>query len=444
MGSPTYRATDGGLTFDAFYRDEWGVANTSANCEPKDAAARDGWHKNLFTTVKTTGGSVVEEPATFDEPFKNAADPNLNKGLKNKANPVPPSAKRDFTMSFYCSDDVTAYAKGLAGKPWTKPINLTVYFGVGSELNRHGIRSFFKNQANMQVFLQVEGIEKPQFGVAPTDMDIKRALGRFFKVDPIPYRVKVLAAFSTGSCGLNQALLNELIDVASVERLVFYDCLYSQQCGNTATAIRMLKAKVGGNLKIVVYKASECANSFEEKPGVCPPGLRTKCGFIPPPGKCLDFNRLSVVVNNQGLIDPNGIIGNLFQNTSYIAMVVFRALQGAVDDGVIKLSPINAKPWNDMAALMAASPRGLTISNKTCFKYVHGSVPASGYTLFEDWSATNRTVINAFVRRIGSVATPDTFRALLWGNLIPGWGGGDGEEKHDLLIPEFGWEYLPY
>ena len=343
MGSPTYRATDGGLTFDAFYRDEWGVANTSANCEPKDAAARDGWHKNLFTTVKTTGGSVVEEPATFDEPFKNAADPNLNKGLKNKANPVPPSAKRDFTMSFYCSDDVTAYAKGLAGKPWTKPINLTVYFGVGSELNRHGIRSFFKNQANMQVFLQVEGIEKPQFGVAPTDMDIKRALGRFFKVDPIPYRVKVLAAFSTGSCGLNQALLNELIDVTSVERLVFYDCLYSQQCGNTATAIRMLKAKVGGNLKIVVYKASECANSFEEKPGVCPPGLRTKCGFIPPPGKCLDFNRLSVVVNNQGLIDPNGIIGNLFQNTSYIAMVVFRALQGAVDDGVIKLNPINAQ-----------------------------------------------------------------------------------------------------
>ncbi|HWJ93838.1 MAG TPA: hypothetical protein VNT33_03895, partial [Telluria sp.] len=70
--------------------------------------------------------------------------------------------------------------------------------------------------------------------------------------------------------------------------------------------------------------------------------------------------------------------------------------------------------------------------------------PATPHTLFEDWSAANSKVINAFSRKLGTVATAGSFRQLLWGNFLPGWKGGDGEEKHDLLIPEFGWEYLPF
>jgi hypothetical protein len=445
VGTPTYRALrDSALDFDAYYKDEWGVVNDASNCA-LDASERSPWHKNVFTTVTTGGSTPVETADTFEVVFQNRADPNTNAALQNKANPVPPAGRRDFVMKIYCSDSVTTYAKSLTpGQPWTVPINLTLYYGVGFEINRHGIRSFFKPQPNMQAFIQVSGIERPQFGVTPDEAQIKKALADHFKVDPVPYRMKVLAAFSTGSCGLNQVLLNDLVDMTTVERLVFYDCLYAQQCGNTADAIRRLKGKASSKLKIVVYKASECANSFKERTDPCPDTAKTRCPSFSQ-GKCLDFNRMSVVVDNPGLIDPNGVIGNLFQNTSYIALVIFRALQGAVADGVVAIPSGSQTAWNDMAALLVSSPRGLTISNKACFNYVHGNVPTGApYTSFEDWSATNKKVINAFYAKVGTVATKDSFRNLLWGNMLPGWGGGDGEDKHDLLIPEFGWEYLPY
>jgi hypothetical protein len=444
MADPGYRATGGGLSFDAFYKDEWGVVNDASNCS-RDASARAGAHKNVFTTV-VPGPPIAERLQSFSAPFKNRANPATNAALADKSNPVPPGFSDDFTLQFYCSDTVRAYRESLRGpppKPWTQPITLTLYFGVGTEMNRHGIRAFYKNQGNMNSFLQVQGIEKPQFGIAIDDAQIKTALAAFFGIDPVPYRIKVLAAFSTGSCGLNQALLNDLVNVSAVERLVFYDCLYSQQCGNTANAIRRLKGKADSKLKIVVYKASECANSFKEKAEDCPDTMKTKCPSFKQP-KCLDFNRLAVVADNPGLIDGQGIVANLFQNTSYIALVIYRALESAVDDGVVTPSGDAAKPWADMKALMAASPRGLTISNKACFKYVHGSVPTSGYTLFEDWAKTNSAVINAFYAKVGVIAKQGSYRNLLWGNALPGWAGGDGEDKHDLLIPEFGWEYLPY
>jgi hypothetical protein len=61
---------------------------------------------------------------------------------------------------------------------WSQPITLTLYFGVGTEMNRHGIRAFYKSQGNMNAFLQVQGIEKPQFGIAIDDAQIKTALAR--------------------------------------------------------------------------------------------------------------------------------------------------------------------------------------------------------------------------------------------------------------------------
>jgi hypothetical protein len=294
----------------------------------------------------------------------------------------------------------------------------------------------------MQAFMQVSGNETPIFGVAPDEAQIRSILDTFFGM-PVQYRIRVLAAFSTGSSGLNQALLNDLVDVSAVERLVFYDCLYTQQAGDTATAIRTLKGKADSKLKIVVYKTSECANTFKEAADDCAEKRKTKCKAFKKP-KCLDFNRMSVLVDNKGLIDPQGVVANLFQNASYISLIVYRALEGAVADGVISISKGNQTIFDDMAALVAASPRGTVISSKACYQYVHGSLPASGHTLFEDWATANSKVINAFSRKLGEVSINGSFRRLLWTNSLPGWPGGDGEEKHDLLIPEFGWEYLPY
>ena len=59
MGDSKYRATRGSLSFDAYYKDEWGQINSAANCV-SHASERDGFHKNVFTTVLTVNGSTVE------------------------------------------------------------------------------------------------------------------------------------------------------------------------------------------------------------------------------------------------------------------------------------------------------------------------------------------------------------------------------------------------
>jgi hypothetical protein len=55
----------------------------------------------------------------------------------------------------------------------------------------------------------------------------------------------------------------------------------------------------------------------------------------------------------------------------------------------------------------------------------------------------HRQVIREFLRQLGSKTRRDSIRQLIWGNELPGWPGGDGEENHDLLLPDFAWEYLP-
>jgi hypothetical protein len=423
MGDNKYRATGGALSFDAYYKDEWGIVNSSSN-SMLNSTERDGFHKNTFTSVVGN----IEKSQSHVFPFENKANPKKFQSLKDKSNPVPSATEPKYQLQIYFSDSVESYAKTQIGKSWDKPILLTLYFGVGTELVRHGIRSFFKNQTNMQAIVQVPGIEPekkgdPRFGISVDDVQLKQALNNYFNRSDVTYEIKVVAAFSTGSCGLNQTLLNELVTLTNIKRLIFFDCLYTYQCGDTALAIKNLKSKTT-NLKIIVYKTSEGGNSFF-------PGT----------------NSLHVIKTNPILFNTSTVIENLFQNPLYIALIIFRALESAVADNVTTIPNTNLKIYNDMQIILNKSPRGLIISNKNCFKEVHGSLPSSStYTYFEDWSKDPKNVstIQGFYSKVGSISVNGTFRNLLWGNKIPGWSGGDGEDKHDLLIPEFGWEYLPY
>ena len=423
MGDPQYRSTQGALAFDAYYVDEFGAVNDAANCAA-DASARQGFHKSTFTFTATSNGSVSESHQSLRWTFTNVADARSNPSLRERSNAVPASAPTRFGLSAFFSDSVQSYAHEHRDEGWDTPIELTLFYGVGHELNRHGLRSFFKHHAGLRGIVLLPGIEpkkgEPRFGVAIDDRQLAQMLRDHFG-KPVPYVVRVLASFSTGSCGLNQTLLNDLLRVRDVRRLVVFDCLYSLNSGNTAEAIKRLKRAAGGDLRIVVYKTSEGGNSF-----------------------LAGTSRLAVVEGNPRLIDSRGIIENLYQNPRYISLVVFRCLDAAVRDGVVAIAPERRRAYGDMAALLASTARGSMISNRTAFDYVHGAVPQSPpYTHFEAWSQGNRKVIDAFSAQLGKVSVGGSLRNLLWGFQLPGWPGGDGEEKHDLLLPEFGWEYLP-
>jgi len=428
MGASTYRSTGGSLSFDAFYIDEFGRLNDDSNTFT-DSDARKGFHKSRFTNVFEMDGVKYETSNFATIYFPNQANPNENSNLIFKQHGCPPKGQDNRSASLYFSNSVIAYWQTVLSqkKEWESPINLTVLFAVGTELNRHGLRTFFESQSNMQGIIVISGIEVPRdnpvrIGVSPSTEILQKELDSIFGVK-VQFRVKVLAAFSTGYCGLNICIQNELLNLSEVERLVFYDCLYLQGADcNTAMSVQKLRSKADSSkFKLIAYKCTQNANSFVNK---------DKIDLHP--------QLVSLFPNKKGLVE------NLYYNKFYIYTITHRILNSAFEDKIISFPNETFK--NAFEELKMVMPkRGYMISNIKTFKYVFGpNADVSKLTLFEDWCLLNEKKLKEFGKFLGSKNVPTSIRGLLWQNTLPGWGGGDGEENHDLLIPEFGWEYLPY
>lgn len=427
MGTSNYRSKPSSLSFDAFYSDEFGAINDGSNTI-SDLNDRKDFHKNKYTSVFQRQGSLVELSSFEAISFENQANPNINSSLKFKQHgcPVRQDTQR---ATFYFSNSVIGYWQQIlsSNSPWVLPINLTILFAVGTELNRHGIRSFFENQTNMQGIVVISGVEPPRdgpvrYGVSPSHAQLVDALKRMFSVDVV-FKIKVLAAFSTGYCGLNICLSNDLLNVSDVERLVIYDCFYlsGADC-STVTALNSLKTKVDKTkFKLISYKCTQAGNSFADA---------AKIELHP--------SLLSLFIGKKGLVE------NLYYNVFYVYLITHRALNSAFDDKVITFPSITfEKAFNDLKIVLPK--RGSMISNLDTYKFVYGSqVNLNGKTVFNDWLNINKNLLREYGKFLGSKTNAGSIRGLLWQNSLPGWGGGDGEENHDLLIPEFGWEYLPY
>lgn len=422
------RAEPASLVLDAYTTDEFGPKNTPATIDPAQPRGSPLLSKSKFTNVTPSpGGGVTESPQTSRTTMTNKANPRHNPLLKdpNVQRNIPAADADTHAVWLYLSPSTLTYAKSLAAdRPWDRPIRVSILYGVGTEMNRHGLRSAVAARTEPSALILVPGVEpdpgQPRWGVGISELDLRRlletAVGR-----PVTYQTAVLAAYSTGINGLNQTLLHDLVDVSRTERIVVYDCLYTLSSGATAAALNRAKARAGLSLKIIVYKCTTGGNSLDSG------------------------NRLAVVTQNPGLIATAGVIEQLFYNPAYTALITFRSLDGGIADGLITLPP-GSKLEKAFAAMKGIAPnRGTMVSSVQAWRHVRGGAPPSSATTFETWAndKTNRPVIRDFMRHIGTKTKADTIRQLIWGNQLPGWPGGDGEENHDLLLPDFAWEYLP-
>ncbi len=427
MAFNTVRGTPDSRDFDAYYSDEFGVLNTAANIRDPANKARVGIHKNKFTVVSASPTGVTEAgKSTATLLLENAANPYTNQGLvaAYRQTQIPKDFDDRNQVGMYFSDStIAAVASGESIN-----IRVTILYAVGTEMNRHGIRSYFEKVTACQALILVPGTEPPvdpdRWGIAVSDSQIKQLIKQQFGKD-IPYTVAIMAGFSTGACGLHQTFLHNLIKLDSVERVIYFDCLYENQCRATpaSQAITNLKLKAP-KAKILVYKTSEAGNDYV---------------------KNSNFSLLAVPFANARLFDSRGIVGNLFQKADYISVICFRSLESAATDRIITIPSSLASAFNGMNSILSSVPRGSFISNKVAYDYVYGvgtKTPPGGKTFFEDWVKSNSAPLAAFSAKLGDLSKVDTVRYLLWNNELPGWSGGLGEEKHDLLVPEFGWEFL--
>lgn len=145
--------------------------------------------------------------------------------------------KRRFKI-FVPSGFATAFLNAPAGsKPRAK---VSLFYGVGVELNLFRLRDFFASEIN-SVIITISGVETestnpPVAGDSWGGIHIafgygisKQIIIDLFKkagLDPVDFDVEVIAGYSTGYRGVNLTVINELVDLSKLKRLVYLDAWY--------------------------------------------------------------------------------------------------------------------------------------------------------------------------------------------------------------------------
>ena len=232
------------VLFDAFYLDERNTALAKSNhpiksffnrltrfdpANPKyETAAVLSAFKNFYNPLRDSWAGLALLQ-TFDELLNQV--PKQNR---------PPSAGIAETKQHF--DAEQSYfifvppplrqlyaAAGAGSKPRAK---IALFFGVNSEINLFGLRSYFSASAE-SVLIAIPGIESAfswnklgvAWGIGITTEMIKQLLAEA-GVGGMEFTVEVIAGYSTGYRGVNETIINKLVDLGGLRRLVYLDAFY--------------------------------------------------------------------------------------------------------------------------------------------------------------------------------------------------------------------------
>lgn len=393
---------------EAFFPDEAGATLTARKL-----------HENRFIKSKT-------QRVPFYNPLLDAyilADGSEPPADEDESGHIPELTKKEAAKS---SDMQATAASGYrvfvpAGA--APPFKISVLFGVGQELIRHGLRTFFESLSD-RAFILVPGIEAGW----PIAKEIGRAWGVGITTDIIEqllskagfagaaFTIDVLAGYSTGYRGLVATINNwesATLDLTSVRTVIFYDALYRGDepapGDNTKRALTYIGPLTGDQVRIIVYE-------------VTAGGTPRDSGDTRVPQAWL----ASTFPGRYQLINLKPIGTGLF------ALIYARMFDAAVKDGYFAASELPTALQNLIAVL---PPRGTVAS----------TLPLLGLSLstkvsLADWAklaVDDVTAVQANLEDLRSQVISDSRYTLM------GWYPKDvGEILHDGFIPEFAWEFL--
>jgi hypothetical protein len=400
------------LSRDAFFEDEWALGPTAIP-NPRNV------HYNRFTTVSAAG--VTEQTLLTKRP--NPLDPRVTAGLAQPE--VIPSSRAVSPGELYWVFVPDAYLRAVteAGKTphgagTTLPTaHVSVLFGVGLEVNRHGLRSFFANTPD-RVLIEVGGVESvPEatgpWGIGITDAMIAELVETAVGTK-VPVQVNVLAAYSTGYRGLNGTINNALVDLTHLAKVVFYDCLYRADGPKAPSGAAKPPRRTGApaNSAFNTWRALQAvsaANSscriivYEVTPGGTPTAADGTRMVDIPGATFIQLKPLNVALK---------------------ALILARLMDNGIKDAYFPASAVPA----GMRALFPLLPmRGTLASDR--------STSTAG--TIGRWASDNATKIAASVK--GFAVAMELARK----HQLMGWATPPTEFGHDGFLPEFGWEHLP-
>ena len=107
---------------------------------------------------------------------------------------------------------------------------VSLFFGVRPEMTLFRLREFFANETN-SVLITIPGVETGWTGVFSAfgfgiSTSIINNLMTLASLPGIDFSVEVMAGYSTGYRGVNQTIINELVDLTHLTRLIYLDAWY--------------------------------------------------------------------------------------------------------------------------------------------------------------------------------------------------------------------------
>jgi hypothetical protein len=402
-GAPQARS----LSKDAFYDDEWAVAPAFPN--PRNV------HFNRFTALTAAG--AVEQTVLTSRP--NPLDPRVTTTLV-APELIPagrPPSPGDLYWVFVPDGYKAAVAAALANGQVPPTACVSVLFGVGFEMNRHGLRSFFAARAN-RILIEVGGVESvPEasgpWGIGITDALIADLLTAALGT-AVPVTLDVLAAYSTGYRGLNGTVNNGLVTLTRLSKLIFFDCLYRADTPKAASGAIMPPTRPAGAPAGSAFNTWRAVQTVTAAHAAC----RVIVYEVTPGGTPTDDRgTLRVEIPSATIVKLKPL------NVELKTIILARLMDNGIKDGYFTDRQVPA----GLRAIIPLLPvRGTLMSDAA--PTVAGSIGA--------WAAHNAAAVRAAV---GGFAVA---MELARKHRLLGWPTPPTEFGHDGFLPEFGWEHL--
>jgi len=322
----------------------------------------------------------------------------------------------------------TDFANAPAG---SKPkARLSLFFGVEPEMTLFRLRPFFASETN-SVLITIPGLESGWDGVFSAfgfgiSTDIINNLMTLADLSGIDFSVEVMAGYSTGYRGVNQTVINQLVDLSNLTRLIYLDAWYHHDDHplaapaspyfkkNTRWAIDTAFGK-SPNANVVIY-------AF------------THPGGVP---------RTNPSQTNQSIPDPpNEPVQPLItQYPNKIQFIDFEFKfnsRPAIDDSLEKicLARLIQLGIGSNVVQSAVSPSLMTLINALPDRGSFGTLGFTGYTDLYGWVTSHTSELSGF-----SIA--QAMLIVVANNLLGDWTvSSHYEMRHRMFVLELGKEPL--
>jgi hypothetical protein len=402
----------------------------------------------------------------FNDSLKNFLDPSVRPQQRQKQTTIPAaSLGQKSRYDLYVGSKAKKRIEDARRVRTTPPeLKISLLFGAGREhtvkdpavmdLDNLGLRYYFE-QVDDRVLINVSGREAPRWDVGISglvdasrgvDVDQVKGLMTGAGLADVPYKIAILAAYSTGYGGLNQTVNEGLIPLKDIERVVYYDCTYRADKPAPAaddTPVKLSAAEntsgpdeVDASHRGSAYNTRRAITRVASATGNKDPAvayMATTGGspmYLPISSHLytVDFPR-KVDLRRK---DPGYLIA--FDQALY-ALILSRWLAFAQVDGQVNSTKVPS-PFKELSKVLPQ--RGQLASTLATLTAKAGFSPV---TTLLDWATVNQDQVRAAMTERDTAIGLISDQKLVYSSGYPDR-SNPGGALHAALLPEFGWEYL--